>query len=62
MSHITLNLKLTFEQTVGPEDLEPLLEKFQDHLDVLLELGFLDRYGTVYDYNIDIVDYAADDS
>jgi len=62
MSHLTLNLKIIFEDTLDPAEPEDIVSKFDAHLALLLDLGFLDSYGTVYDYELEIGEFDADDS
>lgn len=62
MSHVSLNLTITFEDTLDPAEPEQLAAKLDSHLALLLDLGFLDRYGTVYEYELTVADFHADDT
>lgn len=61
MSHITLQIRITFEDTIDPRETEQIAVKFDSHINTLIDMGFLDSYGTIYDYEV-TADYNADDA
>lgn len=60
MSTIDIRLRLTFEDTIDPGETDTIRDKFDHHIDTLLDLGFLTRFGTIYDYEV-TAEYDADD-
>lgn len=61
MSTITLTLKITLEDILDPSDTPAVSELFESHFEALFDRGFLDSYGTVYDYHLE-AEYDANDT
>lgn len=61
MSTLTLTLSITFENCLDAREADEVKDRFDAHVETLLELGFLDRHGTVYDYTLNS-EYDADDA
>lgn len=61
MSQITLTVNITFENALEPGDSDDVVVEFQEYLDKLIDRGFLDRYGTIYNLTVS-GEYDADDT